>query len=112
MKKCIVIGANGFIGRHIENYLKHKHNIIATSYDMVPQANLPNYHCLDFTDRKELERVDLNVDYVFMFAGLTGTHAGFEAYARYVETNEITLLNLLDAIKKTPYRPKVIFPST
>lgn len=112
MKKCIVIGANGFIGRHIVSYLLHEHGITATSYDIAPQTLLPNYHCLDFTDRNALKDLDLNVDYVFMFAGLTGTYIGFDAYEKYVETNEIALLNLLDVIKKSPYRPKVIFPST
>ena len=47
-----------------------------------------------------------------MFAGLTGTYAGFDAYEKYVAINEMALLNLLDAIRKSSFRPKVIFPST
>ena len=47
-----------------------------------------------------------------MFAGLTGTYAGFDAYEKYININEISLLNLLDAIRKSDYRPKVVFPST
>jgi len=81
-------------------------------YDIVEQAELPNYQCLDLTDKQEVEGMDLNVDYIFDFAGLTGTYAGFDAYEKYVTINEMALLNLLDAIRKSPYCPKVIFPST
>ena len=47
-----------------------------------------------------------------MFAGLTGTYAGFDRYDTYININEIGLLNLLDAIRNSEYRPKIIFPST
>ena len=47
-----------------------------------------------------------------MFAGLTGTYAGFDKYEVFNSVNEIGLLNLLDAVRNSPYRPKVIFPST
>jgi UDP-glucose 4-epimerase len=47
-----------------------------------------------------------------MFAGLTGTYNGFNEYENFISINELGLLNLLDAIKNSEYRPKVIFPST
>ena len=56
--------------------------------------------------------MNLDVDYVFMFAGLTGTYAGFDTYEKYVAINEMALLNVLDAIRQSSFRPKVIFPST
>lgn len=112
MKKCCIIGANGFIGKHIVNYLQRLYGIEVYCYDVVAQAELPNYKCVDLTDRQAVENIDLNVDYIFMFAGLTGTYAGFDAYEKYININEIALLNLLDAIRKSEYRPKVIFPST
>lgn len=110
--KSIVIGANGFIGKHIVDYLQRHYEMEVHCYDIVEQAELPNYHCVDLTDRQAVEGIDLNVDYIFDFAGLTGTYAGFDAYERYISINEVSLLNLLDAIRKSPYRPKVIFPST
>lgn len=112
MIKCAVLGANGFIGKHIVHYLQQVGCGFFECYDVVKEANLPNYHCLDLTDRDAVNLVNLDVDYVFMFAGLTGTYVGFDAYEKYVSINEIALLNLLDAIRRTPFRPKVIFPST
>ena len=64
------------------------------------------------TDRESVESIDLDVDYIFDFAGLTGTYAGFDKYESYMDINELGLLNLLDAIRHSSYNPKLIFPST
>ena len=112
MKRICIIGANGFIGKHLSTYLISHYEVEVYNYDIVPECALPNYKQIDFTDKDALEGLDLNVDYVFMFAGLTGTYAGFDAYEKYISINELALLNLLDAIRKSEYRPKVIFPST
>ena len=53
------------------------------------------------TNKESVSQIDLNVDYIFMFAGLTGTYAGFDAYEKYININEIALLNLLDNIRKS-----------
>ena len=110
--KIAVIGANGFIGKHLVHYLSNQGCKSIDCYDVVPSAELPQYHCVDLADREAVETINLDVDYIFMFAGLTGTYAGFDSYEKYININEIALLNLLDAIRKSEYRPKVIFPST
>lgn len=111
-KKIAIIGANGFIGRHIAHYLVSNCHPHIDCYDVVEEADLPNYHKVDLTNKESVSLINLNVDYIFMFAGLTGTYAGFDAYNKYVSINELGLLNLLDAIKNSQYRPKVVFPST
>ncbi len=63
-------------------------------------------------NKNEVESIDFNVDCIFMMTGLTGTKVGFDKYEQFVDVNEKSLLNLLDAIHNTPYRPKVIFPSS
>lgn len=107
---CAVIGANGYIGKHLTYYLIQK-GITPQCYDIQAEQRA-NYQRLDLADNVSVQYVDLNVDYIFMFAGLTGTYAGFDQFQTYVSINEIGLLNLLDAIRKSPYRPKIIFPST
>lgn len=110
MSKVAVIGSQGFIGKHLVFYLKREgHQVV--SYDIV-KSDEEDYFCIDMTNKSSVTSMDLNVDYVFMFAGLTGTHAGFDAYENYVAVNEIALLNVLNAIRQSPYRPKVVFPST
>ena len=112
MKKIGVIGANGYIGKHIVSYLQRYYDVNVDSYDIVAECNLPNYHKVDLTDKESIKGLNLDLDYIFMFAGLTGTYNGFNEYEKFISINELGLLNLLDAIKNSEYRSKVIFPST
>ena len=108
--RIALIGGKGYIGKHLDYYLQ-KRGITSMVYD-VQELDGPNYKKIDITNPASVAEIDLNVDYIFMFAGLTGTYAGFDKYETYNAINEIGLLNLLDAIRKSEYRPKVIFPST
>lgn len=112
MKKIGVIGANGYIGKHIVSYLQRYYDVNVDSYDIVAECDLPNYHKVDLTDKESIKGLNLDIDYIIMFAGLTGTYNGFNEYQKFISINELGLLNLLDAIKNSEYRPKVIFPST
>ena len=112
MKKIGVIGANGYIGKHIVSYLQRHYDVNVDSYDIVAECDLPNYHKVNLTDKESIKGLNLDIDYIFMFAGLTGTYNGFNEYEKFISINELGLLNLLDAIKSSEYRPKVIFPST
>lgn len=108
--KVAIIGAKGYIGKHLYYYLK-KRGITSFIYDVQDDEN-PNFKKVDITDSASVAEIDLNVDYIFMFAGLTGTYVGFDKYKTYNCINEVGLLNLLDVIRKSQYRPKIIFPST
>lgn len=108
--KVAIIGGKGYIGKHLDYYLQQR-GITSMVYD-VQDLDEPNYKKIDITNPASVAEIDLNVDYIFMFAGLTGTYAGFDKYETYNAINEIGLLNLLDAIRNSEYRPKVIFPST
>ena len=110
--RVIVLGANGFIGKHIVHHLEGLGISSIDCYDIATESDLPNYHCVDLTNKDAVNSISFDVDYVFMFAGLTGTYAGFDAYEKYVSINEMALLNILDAIRTSTFRPKVIFPST
>ncbi len=110
-RRCAVIGAKGYIGKHIVVYLKQHYNIVADCYDIVDGSD-KNYFKIDMAERQSVSKMNMDVDYIFDFAGLTGTYVGFDSYEKYVTLNELSLLNLLDAIRKSTHRPKVIFPST
>lgn len=110
MKKVAIIGGRGYIGKHLDYYLRQR-GIYPIVYD-VQDLDIPNYLKIDITRPDSVAEMDLNVDYIFMFAGLTGTYASFDAYEKYVSINEVALLNVLNAIRHSPYLPKVVFPST
>ena len=111
MSKCAIIGSKGYIGKHLEYYLKQKKNDVVC-YDVVESEDV-YYHRCDLTDFESVRRIiDLKVDYIFMFAGLTGTYVGFDKANIFVNVNEMGLINLLNCIRESKYRPKIIFPST
>lgn len=112
-KKCLVFGANGYLGRHLVHYLI-KAGCLVIAYGLQNQAVIPgvDYRIVNISDMNELTGIDWNVDFVFMFAGITGTYNGFDKYLQFVEVNEIGLLNILTCIRDSVYRPKVVFPST
>lgn len=111
--KSIVFGANGYIGRHLVHYLNQQSEVIISS-DIASQSvdGLANYHSIDITNLEQINTLDFNVDYIFCFGGLTGTHVGFDKFRTFIEVNEIGLLNILTHHKNTQSKAKIIFPST
>lgn len=111
-KSCVIIGSEGYLGKHIVHYAPAFGYDIAGCYDIAPWSESPLYASVDLTDKESVDRINVDVDYIFMFAGLTGTYAGFDAYDKYVSINETGLLNLLDAMRRKGSKAKIIFPST
>jgi UDP-glucose 4-epimerase len=111
MKRAVIIGSKGFIGKHLRWYLQTMKGIMPECYDVV-DVNEHYYHQVDMLDKKSVAKINLDVDYIFFMAGLTGTKVGFDKYEQFVSINELTLLNLLDVISHSEYRPKIVFPSS
>lgn len=105
-KTCIVFGANGYIGRHLDYFLKNE------DYNVKAFDIQGKFGSFDITNIENLKNIDWNVDCVFMFAGLSGTFNGFDNYKNYIDINEIGLLNILNEIRKSNCRPRVVFPSS
>lgn len=108
--KIAIIGSNGYIGKHLAYYLQQMGES-PMCYD-IQNVERECYRQVDLANKESINNIDLNVDYIYMFAGLTGTFAGFDSYEKYFKINELGLLNLLDAIRMSEFRPKVVFPST
>ena len=113
MSKSIVIGANGYIGRNLAFYIRSLNeecfcfDVQETSFD-----DLNVYKKLDITNWDSVSKLNVDVDYIFLFAGLTGTSQGFDNYHQYIDINEKGLLNILTRMKETSSRAKIVFPST
>lgn len=103
--KCIVFGASGYLGRHI----------VADLANQGHEVNIPltqDGSRLDLTKLKSLVQIDWDVDVVYMFAGVTGTSTSFDQFDTFLLGNELSLLNVLNSIKLSPNRPRVVFPSS
>lgn len=112
-KKSILIGSNGYIGRHLAWHLQ-KEGFGNLNCDIHPETHheIQNYRQVDITKKPDIEILNLDVDYIFLFAGLTGTANGFDKYRDFIEVNETGLLNLLTVMRETGSRARIIFPST
>ncbi len=111
--KCLIFGANGYIGRHLVKFLMDGEcSIKASDIQDESVGDAVDYFKTDISTVENLKGINWDVDYVFMFAGITGTTKSFENYNQYIQTNEVGLLNVLDEIRRSPHRPRVIFPST
>ena len=94
MKKVLIIGANGYIGRHIAYFLKQQQvEFVPADKAEASVDGYENYISVDVTSREALSALDFQVDTVFMFAGLTGTQNDEESVKRYTEVNEGGLKN-------------------
>lgn len=111
---CTILGANGYLGRHL-TFSLHQKGFRVFTYDIQPERN-PNipkevpYEAFDIC--QNYEHVIFDVDYLFVFSGITGTKNGFDNYKTFIEVNEIGLLNILTKVKDMERKPKIIFPST
>ncbi len=113
MKTAIVFGANGYLGRHIAHYLnQHKIKFIPSDFAAKSVDNYTNYLQIDITKKIQLKQLDFKVDFIFLFAGLTGTNIGFEQYEKFINVNENGLLNILQTHHQQKSKARIIFPST
>lgn len=113
---CTVLGANGYIGRHLVHFLnKRGFTIFAYGQNEGPHPNLPSnvsYSKFDITQVESIESVRLDVDFVFVFSGKTGTKVSFDQYQLFTEVNEIGLLHVLNHVSKLDKKPHIVFPSS
>lgn len=113
-KSCTVLGANGYLGRHLVYYLnKNGYRVFAYDIQSERVPSIPDcvsYEQFDIINHYKHVRFD--VDYLFVFSGITGTKNGFDNYKNFIEVNEIGLLNILSVVRNLKNKPKIIFPST
>jgi UDP-glucose 4-epimerase len=112
--KATIIGANGYIGKHLTMYL-YDLNFDLFLYDLSHKFCFDgdfNYNSIDISNKQSIININVDVDYIFFMSGLTGTYKGFEDYENFILVNEISLLHVLDRLKNLNTKPIFIFPST
>ena len=115
IKKSLVIGATGYLGSNLCKILHDNDHFVTgtgrnTEAPIYLQAH--NYIQLDLESQSDLEQLDLEYDYIFLFAAKTGTLNSFENAKEFISINEIALTNLLNKISQLSVSPKIIFPSS
>ena len=108
--RVIIIGAAGYIGRNLSYYLKSQNHCVE-KYD-IKVSKTEDIKFLDLSDSQSLESLNIDVDVIYLLSGRTGSYIGFEEYKSFLNVNELGLLNLLNYIRKSSFRPRIIYPST
>ncbi|MCL2763701.1 MAG: SDR family oxidoreductase [Treponema sp.] len=108
-----IIGSNGYIGKHLAKYLLEK-NWEIYGYDILNENSVDGvkYKKLEIKEKKDAEEINLNVDYIFYFSGITGTSRAYDDYELFIDTNEKVLLHLLNRMRNEKRKNRIIFPST
>lgn len=111
--KAIVIGANGYIARHLIKAAKSRDiDVLACGTKPFSVDGHDRYLQVDLTNPKTIEKISFSADVVFVFSGLTGSSVSFSRYDEYVRVNLLGLLNLIEAIRKSNPSIRIVFPSS
>jgi UDP-glucose 4-epimerase len=103
--RALMFGATGYLGANLHAYLADQ------AWEVIVPKRTDGSK-LDLGEREALNGIDWDVDCVFVFAGVTGTASSFDDYRNGLRGNNLALLNILDAIRFSSRRPRVVFPST
>jgi len=99
MKRALITGANGFVGKHLIKELE------ANGYEVFPtdrdKMNLLDYESVHATLRR------IRPDYIFHLAGIAFVPTSWTDPKLVMEVNTIGSLNLFEAIRSTGLNPVV-----
>lgn len=109
--RCAVFGANGYIGMHISKELSAR-GYHVYNFDLQEESTLTNYTAFDICDAGAYNILPSNLDKIYFFAGVAGTHTGFDNPALFITVNELGLLNMLKFIISKSPSTHIIYPST
>lgn len=111
MKKILVLGASGSLGRGVIKHLKSNYLVTATySSNKFSESDVSVCHA-DITNPQSLDALGSDFDTVVMIAGaMPATMSGYEPQ-RYIDTNITGTLNVLEYCKKSNIK-KIIYIMT
>lgn len=111
MKKVLVLGASGSLGRGVVQHLKGNHTVTATYVSNEFTEGGVFVKQADIKDGDSLESLGADFDSVVLIAGaMPATMAGYEPQ-RYIDTNITGILNVLEFCRRSNIR-KIIYVMT
>lgn len=113
MKKFTIIGSNSSLAQNFIYYLLDK-EVCLNLYDIQKESidNNTNYHSIDFFNDEDLLKVDYDCDALFLFSGLTGAESSITQALRFVDINEKLFLRILEAVKNSKSKCRIVYPSS
>lgn len=121
MKKVLVLGGGGFIGRNITEFLVKRGDCFVVSADIKEGSNWNdlalNYPTVfksvldDFSYAKAFKNLGSGFDEIYMLAAVVGVNRTLKNPADVINTNTKLTLNVLDWITCNPVN-KILFSSS
>ena len=112
MKKVLIIGAGGFVGKYlIEEFKKDNYEVIAC--DINKKDNVDSsirYYDLDLLNQEQLNKtiVEVNPDYIINLAAISSVGLSWNIPGKTIEVNVVGTINLLETIRKNNLNCKVL----
>lgn len=112
--KILITGANGYVGSNLALHLLERgYRPVLSSRSSHALIEGVEYRSCDFLKPQQVRKLVEGFDYIYFFTGKTGnSREALEHPSAFVEGNEVTLVNLLNAIRELEVKPRIIFPST
>tara|TARA_B100000963_G_C22588319_1_gene654224 strand:+ start:214 stop:1266 length:1053 start_codon:yes stop_codon:yes gene_type:complete len=123
MKKVLVLGGGGFIGRKIVEHLLRREDTHVTAADIREDASWAKWQkCSqtstrfkavqsDFSELNSFEKFDNSFEEIYMLAAIVGVNHTLKNPSKVIEANTRLTLNTLSWLAKNPVR-KVLFTSS
>jgi len=123
MKKVLVLGGAGFIGRNIVEFLVKKGDCNVTAADIMEGSNWSKISnnevtgarftsvIADFTDIDAFNKLNQNFDEVYMLAAVVGVNRTLKFPQDVIRTNTLLTMNTLDWISRNPIK-RLLFSSS
>ncbi|MBY0074704.1 GDP-mannose 4,6-dehydratase [Priestia aryabhattai] len=105
--KALITGINGFVGKHLEYFLKDRADVFGTSRIDHSERNIFKLCLLsEFDTVRLIEKV--KPTHIFHLAGLSNVKESWENKEAFIQGNVIGTINLLEAVRKVDKNIRVI----
>ncbi|HOL48841.1 MAG TPA: NAD(P)-dependent oxidoreductase [bacterium] len=108
MKKILITGINGFIGKNLVNVLKDNYYIIGLDLHQECKFQIKKYYQIDITDKEKVLDINEEIDFVIHLVALTDPNLERK---KIYNVNVIGTKNICELSKKNNVK-KIIYLST
>ena len=119
MKKILVLGGGGFIGRNITEFLVKRGDCYVvsadirkgTNWDILSKDYTSNFCSIidDFSDPSAFNNLDNDFDEVYMLAAIVGVNRTLKDPFEVIRTNTRLTCNVLGWIEENPIKKLLFF---
>lgn len=113
MKKVLIFGVSGFVGRYlVQEFLDHSYEVFGS--DKIKPENLPSevkFEIADLLYTVKIEELVTKVapDIIINLAAISSVGASWKIPQVTMEINVIGALNVMEAARKAEKKPKILF---